>query len=262
MYRAFTLTHSNWSGIASKSGETLFQQKSEAVRTSLEAFVSNKIVDGGKLSAHWFPKIKADVFISHSHQDKANAITFAAWLKDNFGLEPFIDSCVWGHAAELLAIIDKEYCWNEDKETYDYLKRNDSTSHVHMILANALSEMLEVVECVFFMNTPNSIAPNETVSKTLSPWIFYELGVMRIIRRTKPARMEVEINLSEGRLKKAEAHLQMTHPVPLNELTPLSSTQLNQWIKAHDSKSRWQHDLDLLYEIAPESRRTGGAETG
>lgn len=47
------------------------------------------------MQVSWFPQIKADVFISHSHSDEKLAIIFAGWLYNAFGLTAFIDSCVW-----------------------------------------------------------------------------------------------------------------------------------------------------------------------
>ena len=49
---------------------------------------------------------KVYIFISHSHKDINKVIAFAGWLKTNFGLEAFIDSCSWGYCDELLKIID------------------------------------------------------------------------------------------------------------------------------------------------------------
>ena len=38
---------------------------------------------------------------------------------------------------KLLKIIDKNFCENDDGQTYNYRSRNASTSIVHMILMNA-----------------------------------------------------------------------------------------------------------------------------
>jgi hypothetical protein len=253
MYRAFNLSNCNWGEISRESGDAIYKRHSDVVRKALESFLNDKILNGAKLSAHWFPTIKADVFISHSHKDEADAIKCASWLKNNFGLESFIDSCVWGQADELLRIIDEKYCLNVGGESYDYNKRNRSTSHVHMMLANGLNEMLEAAECVFFINSANSITSNEAVSKTQSPWLFLELGTMRIIRRKKPERMGILIE-SAGQTKSA-AELNVEYSVPLNELTAISVAHLNEWVKARaGGATKWPHPLDLLYKIAPETR--------
>nr|MBK7064154.1 hypothetical protein [Deltaproteobacteria bacterium] len=68
-------------------------------------------------------------------------------MEKTFGLTAFVDSSVWGDANELLAEIDNRFCWSDDRRTYDYRKRNNSTSHVHMMLATALSVMIDRCEC-------------------------------------------------------------------------------------------------------------------
>src|SRR5256885_1298762 len=106
MHRAFNLTNCDWSEIDREAGDAIFKENREEVRTSLEAFLNGKIVDGTKLTDHWFPTVNADVFISHSHKDEEQAVKCAGWLKSKLGLNPFIDSCVWGYADNLLKQID------------------------------------------------------------------------------------------------------------------------------------------------------------
>jgi hypothetical protein len=60
------------------------------------------LIDGSKLINDWFPSYKADVFISHSHNDSRTAKRLAIWLKKEFGLTTFLDSIVWGSANDLL----------------------------------------------------------------------------------------------------------------------------------------------------------------
>src|SRR5574344_1933956 len=113
-------------------------------------------LDGSKMQENWFPKIKADIFISHSHNDEDLAL--AGWLKETFGVTAFIESCVWGYVNKLLKKIDDVYCFNGN-HSYSYEKRNYSTSHVHMMLSVALTQMIDNTECLFFLNTPNSLIP-------------------------------------------------------------------------------------------------------
>jgi hypothetical protein len=69
-------------------------------------------------------------------------LSIAGWLYDNFEIVSFIDTCVCGYSGELLKIIDKEYCYDDDTGFYDYNMRNLSTSHVYMMLSVALSKMI------------------------------------------------------------------------------------------------------------------------
>jgi hypothetical protein len=255
MYRAFNLTGHPWEKISRDKGAAIFNEARATVKQSLETFLNGQIIDGTKLTEHWFPTITADVFISHSHKDEEDAIKCASWLKSEFNLDPFIDSSVWGYAEDLLKLIDDKYCRIPGSENFSYKKRNGSTSHVHMMLSTALSAMLDATECVIFINTPNSITSSESIAKTQSPWLSFELGTMRVIRRKKPARKVEKItnfrNESLDIIKAAE--FKAEYEVPLSELTPLTGSQLNDWHKAHQSNSRaWKTALDLLYDIAPE----------
>lgn len=58
--------------------------------------MNDEIIDGDAISQDWFPNINSNIFISHSHLDEEYVIAFAGWLKKNFNLNAFIDSCVWG----------------------------------------------------------------------------------------------------------------------------------------------------------------------
>ncbi len=41
---------------------------------------------------NWFPSIKSDIFLSHSHKDEDTALKIAGYLKNNHKLEVFVDS--------------------------------------------------------------------------------------------------------------------------------------------------------------------------
>lgn len=255
MYRAFNLTGHPWGKISREMGDVIFNKNKLMVRESLESFLDGQIIDGTKLAEHWFPTIKADVFISHSHNDEEDAIKCAGWLKSEFDLDPFIDSCVWGYADKLLKMIDDKYCQNPGGETYSYEKRNGSTSHVHMMLSGALSAMLDATECAIFLNTRNSITSSESIDKTQSPWLSFELGTMRVIRRKKPIRPDRKIrnfaNESQEIIKASRARFE--YEVPLDELTAINGVELEKWRVAYsDNKNQWAHPLDCLYEMSPE----------
>lgn len=254
MYRAFYLNNVDWSKVSRETGDAIYKRDSDDAKKSLKSFLSNGILDGTELSAHWFPKTKADVFISHSHEDKDNAVKCASWLKDKLGLNSFLDSCVWGHADDLLKEIDDRYCLNPGGETYSYPKRNRSTSHVHTMLGAALSAMLDTTECVIFLKTLSSITSSDVVSRTKSPWLSFELATMHSLRRTVPQRLSSQViqeNFS-GMIKKA-AELRVEYVVPLDHLTCLGVDDLLGLAGASESAAAKGHDaLDILYARHPE----------
>ena len=60
------------------------------------------LLDGTKIINDYFPEIKADIFISHSHKDVKKAKQFANLIHRKTGLKSFIDSEVWQYADSLL----------------------------------------------------------------------------------------------------------------------------------------------------------------
>ena len=161
-------------------------QARDVISRSTHRILSDYLLNDGSLDASamerdWFPEIKANVFLSHSHADEEAVIRFAGFLYKEYGLTCFIDSTVWGYADDLLKQIDDKYCVQTKdelgKKTYSYEKRNRSTSQVHLLLQGALAKMIDKCECLIFVNTPHSIQVTEmqNVTNTASPWIYSEL---------------------------------------------------------------------------------------
>ena len=264
MYRGFNLTlkeeffeNKNFDFLYEK-GETSIEQPKASLNATLKTFLGvDGSLDGSKMQARWFPQIKADVFISHSHEDEWLAIALAGWLKKTFGLTAFIDSCVWGYADDLIGLINKKY-YREEKKGYNYKKRNYSTSHVHMMLSVALTQMINNTECLFFLNTPNSLTPNTIIEKTESPWIYSEIVMSRLIRENKPKRKKYgPLNESQKTFATGGEDIQISYDLPVDHLTAIDSGILTKWnnsMKINRTFSRYcgekkVHPLDKLYEI-------------
>lgn len=184
-------------------GKDHYDLQKKSVQQSLNAYLSpDGSLKASEIEAAWFPQIKADVFLSHSHKDEKKVIAFAGYLCE-LGITSFIDSCVWGYANDLLKQIDKEYCVQSTKPdggyTYDYDKRNYSTAHVHMILNGALLKMMDRTECLIFLDTPNSLKTKELSSgKTNSCWIYSELLMSGCIDRKDPIRKSTLFRIDEA----------------------------------------------------------------
>lgn len=251
-------------------GNAIYNQQKATIEKSLKDFyIDGDKINGKELKEKWFPKVEADVFLSHSHKDEKTIIALAGFLHEVFHIKSFIDSTVWGYANDLQKLIDEKHCLsdNPNRGKYDYNKRNYSTSHVHLMLNTALLEVLDETECVIFVETPNSIQHvKETVEKgTYSPWIYSELNLINYLRTKLPERM-VEIRKSQFNAKEGEIlleNLQIWHDVstPLEALIPLHSNHLNALAacrmhnKYRSGKGAAQENLDRLYKMAKREKK-------
>lgn len=230
-------------------GKQMYDSHERIVSDSLNSY----LLPGGALSAseiekNWFPEIKADVFLSHSHEDEKYAIAFAGFLK-SLNLTAFVDSCVWGYANDLLKKIDDKYCVSEKNSddninSYDYAKRNQSTAHVHMILNGALMKMINQTECLIFMDTPNSLATRDVIQgATNSGWIYSELLMSRYIERKSPYMEEPFQCRMDESLKHSE--LSVKYDVDISHLTRLSIGDIKE--ATNCDKNSGTDVLDQLY---------------
>lgn len=234
-------------------GDSLLSAHKEQVKETLNAFMlDDGSIDGTGMQKDWFPLIHTDVFISHSHKDEDEAIGLAAFLNHKFGLTAFIDSCVWGYANDLLRQIDDAYCRNIEGPTYNYDKRNYSTSHVHMMLATALTMMIDKTECVIFLKSPNSITSSDVINnRTMSPWIYHELAMTKLVRKKSP-----ESHRQQKMLKSKAAYaedsiqksLNVSYVTDLGHLYQIDEADLAEWIEAREG-DKTAHALDHLYNV-------------
>lgn len=227
-------------------GKKFFESQKRYVKESLDKYISaNGTIRADELEADWFPLIKVNVFLSHSHKDENQAIAFAGYLKD-LGISSFVDSSVWGYANDLIKQIDDEYCVQSanpsDGHTYDYDKRNYSTAHVHMLLNGALLKMLDKTECLIFLDTPNSLKTEE-ISKgvTNSCWIYSELLMSGSIEKKAPIRKGVyKLNESFD-----YSELSVDYNVDISHLIKLSLSDISKAEK--QSLLHGTYILDELY---------------
>lgn len=232
---------------------TFVDNRDELIDKVKQRFEGDISLNGTDIANEWFPKKKWDVFISHSHEDENLAIHLASWLKRTFDLETFVDSFVWGSSDDLLKVLDNEYCVlhkNGDKTTYNYNRRNYSTSHVHMMLSGALSEVIFNTECIIFLNTPNSLKVSDLDGqKTNSPWIYNELKISSIVAKIYPRKSLISkrsLQHDGGIYKAIKENLDIDYDITedLNSFTSLSLGDLLKWEEFHDSSL---HSLDTLY---------------
>lgn len=216
-------------------------------------FKDGQIIDGSATQEEWFPQTKCDIFLSHSHRDVEKAKKLAGWFKNKFNLDVFIDYNVWGYINELLKLIDDDYCYNKDKKTYSYEKRNITTSHVHMMLINALSEMMDKTECLLFFETENYINLKKLthIATTSSPWIYNEISLSKILRKEQKRRSSnIEKANREIRMYTTlNENLNIDYDTDVSHLVRLTSNDIEKWLDVSSKIQKEIHPLDLLYNL-------------
>lgn len=219
----------------------------EIVYSKLDNFLNEEgVINGSQVQDYFFPTLKKDIFISHSFSDRELALAISGYLKEVYDLETFIDSTVWGSMYKLLKTIDNQYCL-EKNGYYSYEKRNYSTSHVHMMLSIALSQMIDESEVLFFLNTPNSITNDSVINdKTNSPWIYSEIAVAQIIRRRQPKRHYME--KTSGEIYMSEEALQIDYDLDFSDFLEITQSTLFNWYENKKENMKPKHSLDLLYD--------------
>jgi hypothetical protein len=197
-----------------------YGRRGAEVLITLEKYLLDKenILDASVIEASVFPSHEADVFISHSHRDREEAIKLALSLESR-GLHVFVDSCVWGHADELLRKIDNKFFIPDGWKNYSYPLRNRTTANVHMILDSALHGMIDRAELLIFLDSENSVRVEDSVNDTeylSSPWIFSELVFAGRVRR-KPRKKLVlseESMVFDGVTASTRREAEFLYPVP------------------------------------------------
>lgn len=258
MYKKFILTlnelekiknqNSDWGNLVSIGRDRLAETQ-KSITQDLNKFTNlDGDLEAEKIINHWFPNIDADIFISHSHKDEELILGLSGWLKKEFGLTAFIDSMVWGYSDNLLKIIDNKHCRNSHDNTYNYLKRNRSTSHVHMMLSTALIDMIDKCEMFLFIETKNSFIPSnylESKGETESTWIYFELSLVDKIRENIPERFKNKTTVISESLET----FKVKYNTNISNLETLTSYDLNIWKGNINISDKTEDKLDELYRL-------------
>lgn len=246
------------------TGERFMKKRWPELEPNLAKLSGSDAIDGDKIMQDWFRQVDADVFISHSHNDLRLAHGFAGYLHKELGLTPFVDSFVWSSADRLLKEFDDLYCLSEPGSgyRYEYKKRNYSTSHVHMMLAASLSEVIDRCECIIFLNTPESIevkdAKEKAEEKTASPWIYHELNTSRLIRRKSPSRPRFAKKMAQREhvaMDSVSLEMHVNYKAPLAHLASIGVVDIGAWqVDVRKARETLGHSmagamaLDVLYD--------------
>lgn len=173
-----------------KIGKEHIEVPKKTIEKSLEKYVNDDVIAGSKMQNDWFPEINADIFLSHSSKDKKLVNAIAGWIHDKFDLNCFIDSNVWCYAGDLSDKLNDSYSNKEDNGKggflYNHKKCLKVSEHVNTMLNIALQRMIDKCECIFLINTENSISikkDSKNIDITYSPWIYSELVCSEIVRK-------------------------------------------------------------------------------
>ncbi len=236
MYKGFNLKLENISKLESdgKYSEELKANKKKITSKFHELILSDGYLDAEELMKAWFPKSEYHVFISHSHKDAEIAECLANWLYENFGLKSFIDSHVWGYANKLLQELNDLYA-RKDGDTYDYAPAIANAAHVHLMLSTALNEVIDKTECLFFLNTDNTLKKTLLKngfeeSRTASPWIMSELKISSLIRKKLSRERGVVYKSESVGIESITESAKFLYSAPTDHLSDLSEEDLVSWL--------------------------------
>lgn len=211
---------------------------------------NNGVIDGTRLQNLNLPSVLSayDVFISYSHNDEAEALYLASWLNNYCGLSCFLDSTVWHSADALLKVIDDKYCYQEESKTYNYNKRNFSTSHIHAMLTMAMHGVIQKSECCIAIDSDQSYPIRDGIDTcTLSPWIYEEVAFITHMRPTLPLRYKnstLRLFSQGGHICEAreQQELKVKYHVNLEAFPSITSRDLLAM------RGQGQEGLDQLYK--------------
>ena len=255
MYKGYQIKESDLEKLLQKDAATnliygydLFNKYNELTESSFESFLPhNRILRAEDLEKDWFPKINADVFITHSHYDEERAIMLAGWLNKNFMIRSFIDSQLWGFIYNLLHNIDDRIVCKSKEEYYE--ARNRTTSLVYSILYNAIQQMIDKTECFIFLYSSNSVDQIDISPRTTSPWIYAELETSKVIRKHLKRRIYFSGNkqLNENYVPS------ISFPVDNRHLYKLNAKILKLWKQfSREKELTKEQALDVLYAKSKE----------
>lgn len=188
------------------------------------------VFDAMKLMENHFDKDlnNFDVFISHSHQNIDEVLKLAKII-ENSGKTVFIDSLYWDFADDLLRELDNKYCRNSNSDSFDYSKRNISTTLVHSILSNSLQMMINQCDIFLFLNSENRkdlTIEGYDKTHTTSPWIYTELLTANIILTNRMIYKSETVRSREILNEAKNIYFMFDLEGFLENLTPVNSKEI------------------------------------
>ncbi len=244
-----------------KKGQLHLDSQKANYENELKSYIVNGTIDGSQILNEWFPMVKADIFFSHSHDDKDLTCALAGWMNEKFNLNCFIDSNVWGWSENLLEMLNEKF---SDKRKnpqggwlYDHESCNRVSQHVNVMLSVALQKMIDKVESVILLNTNQSIRvfDAEQISSTYSPWIYTEIINTKYIQKKPLIVYRDYSSLEHGCGKRIfeensqiENKMKISYMVPIDHLNKLDEHLLKAWQQEYESNSERGYAFDIVYK--------------
>ena len=258
MYRAFNVTLESNKYLGYANAQQYENDKSISLQNLRRIINSKDMLQAYEIKKLLLPSKRYDIFISHSHKDLEIAKGLSGYLNALCGVSCFIDSLYWGNIDELQEELNRMHLHKDEatgKKYFDNQSTMEVAKHANMILASALTEMIDNCECVFFLNTDNSvIRGTEAMSKneTYSPWIYHEVFTTSIIHRKGTGRRAAleEQQIRDNAIKPLP---QFIYNLDLTGMTILNDGDIIHWQSAvkHDYNN---NPLDVLYKLKPERK--------
>lgn len=196
MYKSVQISNFSYTEyIADRYIQEYKEKMHNAYLEPLKAYLlddSNEIFSADKIQEKLFPIIKDnDIFLSHAHKDENEVIKLAIQL-ESFGLNVFVDSCVWENAYDLLLSIDNAYCKIGDN-LFSYEKNSHTSANIYMILNTALHKMIDQSELFLFLGSETAVKVKDVINNpnkesVRSPWIYSELMFANQVQRRQKIR--------------------------------------------------------------------------
>ncbi len=245
-------------------GKKIFEDNESEIIKKLDEYISpTGKIEVDSLEKDWFPKVEADIFLSHSHQDEKKAIILAGFLKKEFSIKTFIDSIIWKNSLDLLKKIDDKYN-KQSNGSYSYSGSTWAATNVNLILMMALMKMMDKCECAFFLETPNSLQISSSNKKenTGSPWIYSEIEILNRIRKLPLKRPKVAME-SVKKSNEDIFNLQFEYNLNFSDFYKINLEIFRKWLfsknnieqyKIYDGHFKYKNleSLDKLYKILGE----------
>ena len=258
MYRAFNVILNSNEYLGYANTQQYENDKSISLQNLRRIINSKDMLQAYEIKKLLLPSKRYDIFISHSHKDLEIAKGLSGYLNALCGVSCFIDSLYWGNIDELQEELNRMHLHKDEatgKKYFDHQSTMEVAKHANMILASALTEMIDNCECVFFLNTDNSvIRGTEAMSKneTYSPWIYHEVFTTSIIHRKGTGRRAAleEQQIRDNAIKPLP---QFIYNLDLTGMTILNDGDIIHWQSAvkHDYNN---NPLDVLYKLKPERK--------